>query len=158
MADLETSASAPIRPGCCYETAMTRKFYHGRTETMRPCTVEAVKWCAAMTEPSCDVCGCWGAVVDGDQSGTLTQSGFLFQDDAKRKAMMLAFEKHNKLMAEAQDGHGELVGLTFLFFVSLKGSVGFWVFHVTSVQALTGTFWACIWSPKRRDVRLQNSS
>lgn len=34
---------------------MTRKFYHGRTETMRPCTVEAVKWCTAMTDPSCEV-------------------------------------------------------------------------------------------------------
>lgn len=39
--------------------------------------------------------------------------------------MMLAFEKHNKLMAEAQDGDGELTWLTFLFFVSLKGSIGF---------------------------------
>lgn len=47
---------APLRPGCCYETAMTRKFYHGRTETMRPCTMEAVKWCTAMTDPSCEVC------------------------------------------------------------------------------------------------------
>lgn len=50
------SPPAPLRPGCCYETAMTRKFYHGRTETMRPCTLEAVKWCAAMTDPSCEVC------------------------------------------------------------------------------------------------------
>lgn len=50
------SPPAPLRPGCCYETAMTRKFYHGRTETMRPCTVEAVKWCTAMTDPSCEVC------------------------------------------------------------------------------------------------------
>lgn len=46
---------------------------------------------------------------------------FLFQDNAKRKAMMLAFKKHNKLMAEAQEGHGELMGLTFLFFVRLMG-------------------------------------
>ncbi|TNN02581.1 peroxisomal carnitine O-octanoyltransferase isoform X2 [Takifugu flavidus] len=77
------------RPGCCYETAMTRKFYHGRTETMRPCTVEAVKWCTAMTDPSCE-------------------------DNAKRKAMQLAFEKHNNLMAEAQEGRGfdrHLLGL-----------------------------------------------
>uniref|UniRef100_A0A673AS02 Peroxisomal carnitine O-octanoyltransferase n=1 Tax=Sphaeramia orbicularis TaxID=375764 RepID=A0A673AS02_9TELE len=65
---------------CCYETAMTRKFYHGRTETMRPCTLEALNWCKAMTDPTCDV---------------------------SRKAMLLAFKKHNKLMAEAQEGKGE---------------------------------------------------
>uniref|UniRef100_A0A8C5AJD9 Peroxisomal carnitine O-octanoyltransferase n=1 Tax=Gadus morhua TaxID=8049 RepID=A0A8C5AJD9_GADMO len=41
------------RPGSCYETAMTRRFYHGRTETMRPCTQEAVLWCQAMTDPTC---------------------------------------------------------------------------------------------------------
>lgn len=43
------------RPGSCYETAMTRKFYHGRTETMRPCTQEAVNWCKTMTDPTCNV-------------------------------------------------------------------------------------------------------
>ncbi|KGL74428.1 Peroxisomal carnitine O-octanoyltransferase, partial [Tinamus guttatus] len=40
------------RPGCCYETAMTRRFYHGRTETMRSCTMEAVEWCRSMLDPS----------------------------------------------------------------------------------------------------------
>lgn len=44
-----------LRPGSCYETAMTRKFYHGRTETMRPCTHEAVNWCKAMMDPKCNV-------------------------------------------------------------------------------------------------------
>ncbi|ELW48097.1 Peroxisomal carnitine O-octanoyltransferase [Tupaia chinensis] len=43
------------RPGCCYETAMTRYFYHGRTETMRSCTVEAVRWCQSMQDPSTSV-------------------------------------------------------------------------------------------------------
>lgn len=77
------------QPGCCYETAMTRRFFHGRTETMRPCTQEAVDWCKAMTDPATDVY-------------------------AKRKAMLQAFNKHNKLMAEAQDGRGfdrHLLGL-----------------------------------------------
>ncbi|XP_029306512.1 peroxisomal carnitine O-octanoyltransferase isoform X1 [Cottoperca gobio] len=76
-------------PGSCYETAMTRKFYHGRTETMRPCTQEAVNWCKAMMDPTCDA-------------------------DAKRKAMLVAFNKHNKLMTEAQEGKGfdrHLLGL-----------------------------------------------
>ncbi|XP_071759425.2 peroxisomal carnitine O-octanoyltransferase isoform X1 [Centroberyx gerrardi] len=79
------------RPGSCYETAMTRRFYHGRTETMRPCTQEAVNWCQAMLDPTCSVSA-----------------------DAKRKALLLAFNKHNKLMAEAQDGKGfdrHLLGL-----------------------------------------------
>lgn len=44
-----------LRPGSCYETAMTRMFYHGRTETMRPCTQEAVNWCKAMMDPTCEV-------------------------------------------------------------------------------------------------------
>ncbi|XP_029359236.1 peroxisomal carnitine O-octanoyltransferase-like [Echeneis naucrates] len=77
------------KPGSCYETATTRKFYHGRTETMRPCTQEAVNWCKAMMDPTLDV-------------------------NAKRKAMLLAFKKHNKLMAEAQEGKGfdrHLLGL-----------------------------------------------
>uniref|UniRef100_A0A8C2X403 Peroxisomal carnitine O-octanoyltransferase n=1 Tax=Cyclopterus lumpus TaxID=8103 RepID=A0A8C2X403_CYCLU len=77
------------RPGSCYETAMTRMFYHGRTETMRPCTQEAVNWCNAMMDPTCDV-------------------------DTKRKAMMLALVKHNTLMAEAEKGKGfdrHLLGL-----------------------------------------------
>ncbi|XP_074538683.1 peroxisomal carnitine O-octanoyltransferase [Halichoeres trimaculatus] len=77
------------RPGCCYETAMTRKFYHARTETMRPCTVEAVKWCNAMLDPNCDA-------------------------SHRRKAMLSAFMKHDKLMSEAQEGQGfdrHLLGL-----------------------------------------------
>ncbi|XP_028983744.1 peroxisomal carnitine O-octanoyltransferase-like isoform X1 [Betta splendens] len=76
-------------PGSCYETATTRTFYHGRTETMRPCTQEAVNWCKAMMDPTCEV-------------------------DFKRKAMLVAFNKHNKLMSEAQDGKGfdrHLLGL-----------------------------------------------
>nr|XP_033945490.1 peroxisomal carnitine O-octanoyltransferase isoform X3 [Pseudochaenichthys georgianus] len=77
------------RPGSCYETAMTRKFYHGRTETMRPCTQEAVNWCKAMMDPSCDA-------------------------GSRRKAMLAAFNMHNNLMVEAQDGQGfdrHLLGL-----------------------------------------------
>uniref|UniRef100_A0A8C7RW63 Peroxisomal carnitine O-octanoyltransferase n=1 Tax=Oncorhynchus mykiss TaxID=8022 RepID=A0A8C7RW63_ONCMY len=77
------------RLGSCYETAMTRRFYHGRTETMRPCTLEAQNWCHTMLLPAASV-------------------------SAKRKALLLAFNKHNKLMAEAQNGKGfdrHLLGL-----------------------------------------------
>uniref|UniRef100_A0A4W5JNV9 Carnitine O-octanoyltransferase n=1 Tax=Hucho hucho TaxID=62062 RepID=A0A4W5JNV9_9TELE len=75
------------RSGSCYETAMTRSFYHGMTETMRPCTLEAQNWCHTMLLPAASV---------------------------RRKALLLAFNKHNKLMAEAQNGKGfdrHLLGL-----------------------------------------------
>ncbi|XP_059909780.1 peroxisomal carnitine O-octanoyltransferase-like isoform X4 [Gadus macrocephalus] len=81
------------RPGSCYETAMTRRFYHGRTETMRPCTQEAVLWCQAMTDPTCT-------------------------EDVKRKALLKAVNKHNKLMALAQNGEGFDRHLLGLYLVS----------------------------------------
>ncbi|XP_068091611.1 peroxisomal carnitine O-octanoyltransferase [Hyperolius riggenbachi] len=80
------------RPGSCYETATTRTFYHGRTETMRPCTMEAVTWCRAMLDPS----------------STAPQ---------RQKLMHSAFEKHNKLMKECQQGKGfdrHLLGLLLI--------------------------------------------
>uniref|UniRef100_A0A8C1XS66 Peroxisomal carnitine O-octanoyltransferase n=1 Tax=Cyprinus carpio TaxID=7962 RepID=A0A8C1XS66_CYPCA len=40
------------KSGSCYETATTRRFFHGRTETMRPCTVEAQHWCRTMLNPT----------------------------------------------------------------------------------------------------------
>ncbi|XP_069585558.1 peroxisomal carnitine O-octanoyltransferase [Ranitomeya imitator] len=80
------------RPGSCYETAMTRMFYHGRTETMRPCTVEAVNWCRSMLDPA--------------------------STRAQRQDMMLkAFAKHNKMMNECQLGKGfdrHLLGLLLI--------------------------------------------
>lgn len=48
-----------------------------------------------------------GGVGGGAMAGVAFDARwFLFQDDAKRKAMLLAFEKHNRLMAEAQEGQG----------------------------------------------------
>ncbi|XP_056375080.1 peroxisomal carnitine O-octanoyltransferase isoform X2 [Hyla sarda] len=80
------------RPGCCYETATTRMFYHGRTETMRPCTMEAVNWCRSMLDPA--------------------------STKAQRQELMLkAFAKHNKLMNECQHGKGfdrHLLGLLLI--------------------------------------------
>ncbi|TSK20192.1 Peroxisomal carnitine O-octanoyltransferase [Bagarius yarrelli] len=43
------------KAGSCYETATTRRFYHGRTETMRPCTVEALECCKVMLNPAATV-------------------------------------------------------------------------------------------------------
>uniref|UniRef100_A0A8C6F5W1 Peroxisomal carnitine O-octanoyltransferase n=1 Tax=Monodon monoceros TaxID=40151 RepID=A0A8C6F5W1_MONMO len=80
------------RPGCCYETAMTRYFYHGRTETVRSCTVEAVRWCQSMQDPSTS----------------------LFEQQHK---MLEAFAKHNKMMKDCSTGKGfdrHLLGLSLI--------------------------------------------
>lgn len=77
------------KPGSCYETATTRRFFHGRTETMRPCTMEAQHWCRTMLNPAATV-------------------------EEKKQALNAAFSKHNKLMGEAQNGKGfdrHLLGL-----------------------------------------------
>lgn len=80
------------RPGCCYETAMTRYFYHGRTETVRSCTMEAVRWCESMHDPSANL--------------------------IERQQMMLrAFAKHNKMMKDCSTGKGfdrHLLGLLLI--------------------------------------------
>uniref|UniRef100_W5MWK0 Carnitine O-octanoyltransferase n=1 Tax=Lepisosteus oculatus TaxID=7918 RepID=W5MWK0_LEPOC len=71
------------------QNATTRRFYHGRTETMRPCTLEALEWCKAMLDPSVNT-------------------------ETKRKCLLIAVAKHNKLMNEAQNGKGfdrHLLGL-----------------------------------------------
>ena len=37
-------------PASVYETATTRQFRNGRTETIRSCTVESVAWMKALIE------------------------------------------------------------------------------------------------------------
>nr|XP_056713390.1 peroxisomal carnitine O-octanoyltransferase [Euleptes europaea] len=68
-------------PASCYETAMTRRFYHGRTETMRPCTMEAVEWCKSMLDPDCT-------------------------PGQRHQHLLKAVSKHNKLMKECENGKG----------------------------------------------------
>ncbi|XP_049627015.1 peroxisomal carnitine O-octanoyltransferase [Suncus etruscus] len=80
------------RPGCCYETAMTRYFYHGRTETLRSCTIEAASWCESMHNPS-------ASLVE------------------RQKMMLKAFTKHNKMMKDCSSGKGfdrHLLGLLLI--------------------------------------------
>ncbi|XP_043923448.1 peroxisomal carnitine O-octanoyltransferase isoform X1 [Protopterus annectens] len=86
------------RPGCCYETATTRRFYHGRTETMRPCTVEVVEFCMAMLDPAVDF-------------------------GRRRRLMLSAFEKHNKLMNECQNGKGFDRHLLGLFLIAKEAGL-----------------------------------
>ncbi|CAJ0964424.1 unnamed protein product [Ranitomeya imitator] len=108
------------RPGSCYETAMTRMFYHGRTETMRPCTVEAVNWCRSMLDPA--------------------------STRAQRQDMMLkAFAKHNKMMNECQLGKGfdrHLLGLLLI-----AKEEGLAVPELYNDPAFTKSLFLYQWSP-----------
>lgn len=40
-----------LRPAPTYETGTTRVYWHGRTETIRSCTMEALQWIKAMADP-----------------------------------------------------------------------------------------------------------
>ncbi|XP_021243189.1 peroxisomal carnitine O-octanoyltransferase isoform X2 [Numida meleagris] len=80
------------RPGCCYETAMTRRFYHGRTETIRPCTMEAVEWCRSMLDHSAS-------------------------NYERLQLMHVAFAKHNRMRKDCENGRGfdrHLLGLLLI--------------------------------------------
>ncbi|XP_039262836.2 peroxisomal carnitine O-octanoyltransferase-like isoform X2 [Styela clava] len=66
------------KPGPTYETASTRSFYHGRTETLRSCTPEIVEFC--------------NAVINDLPN--------------KQKLLMKACEKYMKLMSECSAGRG----------------------------------------------------
>ncbi|KAK2488635.1 hypothetical protein MC885_008000 [Smutsia gigantea] len=80
------------RPGCCYETAMTRYFYHGRTETVRSCTAEATSWCRSMQDP-------------------------LTSHLEQQQKMLEAFAKHDKMMKDCSTGKGfdrHLLGLLLI--------------------------------------------
>lgn len=80
------------KPAATYETATTRRFFHGRTETMRSCTVESQNFARAMLSPN----------------STQKQRMDLFKT---------AVERHNKLMKEAENAQGcdrHLMGLRMI--------------------------------------------
>lgn len=80
------------KPAATYETAATRRFFHGRTETMRSCTVEAQNFSRAMLSAQ----------------STQKQRLDLF---------LAAIERHNHLMKEAEQGRGcdrHLLGLRMI--------------------------------------------
>lgn len=77
------------RPAPTYETATTRQFWHGRTETLRSCTMEAVEWTKSMLNP-------------------------VATTQMKLQLLDKAFEKHNELMEEGMLNQGcdrHLLGL-----------------------------------------------
>ncbi|GAB6033304.1 hypothetical protein CHUAL_013075 [Chamberlinius hualienensis] len=80
------------KPAPTYETATTRPFYNGRTETLRSCTTEAINWAKSMLD-----------------STTTSKT--------RRTLLMKAMEKHEKLMAEGKRNEGcdrHLMGLMIL--------------------------------------------
>ncbi|XP_035688775.1 peroxisomal carnitine O-octanoyltransferase-like [Branchiostoma floridae] len=46
------------KPAPTHEPATLRQYYHGRTETVRACTMEVVNWCKAMLDNTVPVCCC----------------------------------------------------------------------------------------------------
>ena len=64
-----------------YETAHSRQFYHGRTETIRSCSIEVKKMCEAMVNANID-------------------------SAEKEKAIRVAIAAHNKYTIECMNGRG----------------------------------------------------
>nr|XP_054773599.1 peroxisomal carnitine O-octanoyltransferase-like [Lytechinus pictus] len=80
------------RPAATYETATTRQFYHGRTETCRSCSSEALAWCKSMVEPE---------ATKAEQA----------------ELLKAAYIKHFSLMSDAMQNKGcdrHLLGLYFI--------------------------------------------
>ncbi|XP_035688776.1 uncharacterized protein LOC118424334 [Branchiostoma floridae] len=66
------------KPAPTYETATLRQYYHGRTETVRTCSMEVVNWCKAMVDNTVPVV-------------------------EKKELMLSALKKHVQLMEEAKN-------------------------------------------------------
>ncbi|CAF5142459.1 unnamed protein product, partial [Rotaria magnacalcarata] len=71
------------KPASTYETASTRRFYRGRTETVRTCSPEVVAWCRAM-------------VNRNDQ----------LAESERRKLFLIAANRHQELMNAASKNQG----------------------------------------------------
>jgi carnitine O-octanoyltransferase len=83
------------KPAPTYESAMTRAYHHGRTETVRSCTQDALEWSRQMCNKT---------------SSRLNNSDLL---GLFRKAC----QTHDTLMKEARDNHGcdrHLLGLMLM--------------------------------------------
>ncbi|CAF4676260.1 unnamed protein product, partial [Rotaria sp. Silwood2] len=81
------------KPAPTYEAASIRRFYRGRTETIRTCTPEVVAWCRAMT----------------NSDNQLTE--------VERKLFLIAANRHQELITEASQCQGcdrHLFGLSMI--------------------------------------------
>lgn len=66
---------------CMYEPVLTKQFYHGRTEAMRPSTPEAAEFCATWMNPSST-------------------------EEEKLQALIQATQEHTRLVKESANGKG----------------------------------------------------
>eukprot|EP00058_Branchiostoma_floridae_P006118 XP_002591606.1 hypothetical protein BRAFLDRAFT_223395 [Branchiostoma floridae] len=66
------------KPAQTYESATLRRYYHGRLETVRSCTMEMVSWCKATMDNTVPI-------------------------KEKKELMMAALKKHVQLMEEAKN-------------------------------------------------------
>lgn len=86
------------RPAPTYETASTRQFHAGRTETMRSCTAESVDWVQTMLNPKAKTA-------------------------EKRRKLVAAVECHNRLMKECQKNEGIDRHMLGLYIVALESGM-----------------------------------
>lgn len=86
------------KPAPTYETGTTRVYWHGRTETIRSCTMEALQWIKAMADP-------------------------LLSPSEKLNLMLEAAEKHNQLRSEAQKNQGCDRHLLGLYLIAMEEGV-----------------------------------
>ncbi|XP_063598842.1 peroxisomal carnitine O-octanoyltransferase-like [Penaeus indicus] len=86
------------KPAPTYETATTRQFYNGRTETMRSCTEEAVEFAHAMLNPKVST-------------------------SEKRTKLFNAVSRHNEIMQRCQKNEGIDRHLFGLYIVALEAGM-----------------------------------
>nr|XP_045600362.1 peroxisomal carnitine O-octanoyltransferase-like isoform X1 [Procambarus clarkii] len=86
------------KPAPTYETATTRQFYAGRTETMRSCTQESVSWVQSMLNPKATAA-------------------------EKRRKLIIAVDTHVQLMRQCQKNEGVDRHLFGLYIVALESGM-----------------------------------
>uniref|UniRef100_A0A0M3I121 Carn_acyltransf domain-containing protein n=1 Tax=Ascaris lumbricoides TaxID=6252 RepID=A0A0M3I121_ASCLU len=73
-----------------YETASTRRFFLGRTETVRSCTAPLAKLVRLIIDDNAEA--------------------YAIQNAVLKATFIEAYETHNRLMAEAMEGRGHFIG------------------------------------------------
>ena len=105
------------KPASTYETASTRRFYRGRTETVRTCSPELVAWCQAMTNPNDQLTVKFFAF-------SLFQSCYFINRKKKKDNYFIrAANRHIELMSKASENEGcdrHLFGLSMIAYLTGK--------------------------------------
>uniref|UniRef100_A0A914RS75 Choline/carnitine acyltransferase domain-containing protein n=1 Tax=Parascaris equorum TaxID=6256 RepID=A0A914RS75_PAREQ len=95
---VETGEKGYRRLAPAYETASTRRFFHGRTETVRSCTASLAKLVRLIIDDSAEACSFFSPQPENGYNAIL------------QATFVEAYETHNQLMAEAMEGRGQFVG------------------------------------------------